>query len=114
MQHAAPRNESYHLALSSDIAHAVACGLKFKLPRIMGAIPEGNESFIPGFIAHNVLEGATETLAGLWRTSPTPSSQVIMEAWSPYLQQVFADVREKHQGNPQNDIERYISQAQMR
>ncbi|MFY9871178.1 MAG: hypothetical protein WAK17_15795 [Candidatus Nitrosopolaris sp.] len=36
MQHAAPRNESYHLAQSSDIGHAVTCGLKFKLPRVMG------------------------------------------------------------------------------
>jgi hypothetical protein len=51
MQQAAPRNESYHLALSSDIGHAVTCGLKFKLPRVMEAIPEGNESFISGFIA---------------------------------------------------------------
>ena len=114
MQQAAPRNESYHLALSTDIAHAVTCGLKFKLPRIMGAIPEGNESFIPGFIAHNVLESATETLGRLWRTSPTPNSQEIMEAWSPYMQQVFADVREKDQGNQESNIERYISQARMR
>lgn len=51
IQQAAPGNESYHLAQSSDIAHAAICGLKFKLPRVMGAIPEGNESFIPGFIA---------------------------------------------------------------
>ena len=65
----------------------------------MGAIPEGNESFIPGFIAHNVLESATETLGRLWETSPTPNSQEIMEAWSPYMQEVFADVREKDQGN---------------
>jgi hypothetical protein len=114
MQQAAPRNESYHLALSSDIGHAVTCGLKFKLPRVMGAIPEGSESFISGFIAHNVLESATETLGRLWRTSPTPNSQEIMEAWSPYTQQVFADVREKDQGNPESNIERYISQARMR
>jgi hypothetical protein len=114
MQQAAPRNESYHLALSSDIGHAVTCGLKFKLPRVMGAIPEGNESFIPGFIAHNVLESATETLARLWRTSPTPNSQEIMEAWSPYMQPVFADVREKDQGNPESNIERYISQDHVR
>jgi hypothetical protein len=40
MQQAAPRNESYHLALSSDIGNAVTCGLIFKLPRVMGAIPE--------------------------------------------------------------------------
>jgi hypothetical protein len=40
MQQAAPRNESDHLALSSDIGHAVTCGLEFKLPRVMGAIPE--------------------------------------------------------------------------
>jgi hypothetical protein len=110
MQHTAPRNESYHLALSSDIGHAVTCGLKFKLPRIMGAIPEGNESFIPGFIAHNVLERATETLGRLWRRSPTPNGQEIMEAWSPYMQQVFADVREKLQG----DADGYISQAHIR
>jgi hypothetical protein len=70
MQQAAPRNESYHLAMSSDIGHAAICGLKFKLPRVMGAIPEGNESFIPGFIAHNVLESVTETIGNLWRTSP--------------------------------------------
>jgi hypothetical protein len=80
----------------------------------MGAIPEGNESFIPGFIAHNVLESATETLARLWRTSPTPNSQEIMEAWSPYMQPVFADVREKDQGNPESNIERYISQDHVR
>ena len=36
MQQAAPRNESYHLAQSSDIGHAAICGLKFKLPRVMG------------------------------------------------------------------------------
>ena len=110
MQHAAPLNESYHLAQSSDIGHAVTCGLKFKLPRVMGAIPEGNESFIPGFIAHNVLERATETLGRLWRSSPTPDSQEIMEMWSPYMQQVFADVREKLQG----DADGYISQAHIR
>jgi PD-(D/E)XK nuclease superfamily len=114
MQQAAPRNESYHLAQSSDIGHAVTCGLKFKLPRVMGAIPEGNESFIPGFIAHNVLESATETLGRLWRTSPTPNSQDIMEAWNPFMQQVFADAREKQQGDPESSLERYISQARTR
>jgi IS1 family transposase len=80
----------------------------------MGAIPEGNESFILGFIAHNVLEGATKTLGRLWRTLPTPNSQEIVEAWNPYMQEVFADIREKHQGNPESDIERYISQARLR
>jgi hypothetical protein len=114
MQQAAPRNESYHLAQSSDIGHAVTCGLKFKLPRVMGAIPEGNESFIPGFIAHNVLQSATETLGRLWRTSPTTNSQQIMETWSPYMHQVFADAREKQQGDPESNLERYISQARTR
>jgi hypothetical protein len=56
MQQMEPRNESFHLAMSTDIGHAAICGLKFKLPRVMGAVPEGNELFIPGFIAHNVLE----------------------------------------------------------
>jgi len=65
MQQAAPRNESYHLALPSDIGHAVTFGLKFKLSRAMGAIPEGNESFISVYIAHNLLENATETLGRL-------------------------------------------------
>lgn len=114
MQQAAPGNASYHLALSSDIGRAVTCGLKFKLPRVMGAIAEGNESFIPGFIAHNVLEGATETLSRLWQSSPTPNTQEIMVAWDPYIQQVFADVREKQEGNPESNIKRYISLAQMR
>ena len=114
MQQEAPRNGSYHLALSSDIGHAVTCGLKFKLPRIMGAIPEGNGSFIPGFIAHNVLESATETLGQLWRSSSMPNTQEIMDAWTPYMQQVFADVREKQQGDPERNIERHISQAQTR
>ena len=93
MQQAALGNASYHLALSSDIGRAVTCGLKFKLPRVMGTIAEGNESFIPGFIAHNVLEGATETLGRLWYSSPTPNPQEIMDAWDPYVQHVFADVR---------------------
>jgi hypothetical protein len=101
MQQVARRNESYHLALSTDIGQAVTCGLKFKLPRVMEAIPEGNESFIPGFIAHNVLESATEILGRLWRTSSTGNSQEIVEAWSLYMQQVFADVREKQQGDPE-------------
>src|SRR5438034_1224135 len=114
MQQAAPGNASYHLALSSDIGRAVTCGLKFKLPRVMGTIAEGNESFIPGFIAHNVLEGATETLGRLWHSSPTPNPQEIMDAWDPYMRHVFADVREKQQGNPESNIERYISLAQMR
>lgn len=114
MQQAAPGNASYHLAQSSDIGRAETCGLKFKLPRVMGAIAEGNESFIPGFIAHNVLEGATETLGRLWHSSPTPNTQEIMATWEPYMQLVFADVREKQQGNPESNIERYISQAQSR
>ena len=114
MQQAAPRNESYHLAMSSDIGHAAICGLKFKLPRVMGAIPEGNESFIAGFIAHNVLESISETIVELWRTSPTPSSQEIMEVWNPNMQRVFADIREKQLGNPESNIEQYISHAYRR
>jgi PD-(D/E)XK nuclease superfamily len=111
MQQAAPRNGSYHLAMSSDIGHTAICGLKFKLPRVMGAIPEGNESFIPGFIAHNVLESVTETIGNLWRTSPTPSSQEIMEVWNSNMQRVFGDIREKQLGNLESNIEKYISQA---
>ena len=112
MQQAAPRSESYHLAMSSDIGHAAICGLKFKLPRVMGVIPEGNESFIPGFIAHNVLESISETIVDLWRTSPTPSSQEIMKVWNPNMQRVFADIREKQLGSPENNIEQYISQGE--
>jgi len=37
-----------------------------------------------------------------------------MEAWSPYMQEVFADVREKDQGNRESNIERYISKARLR
>lgn len=114
MQQAAPRNESYHLAMSSDIGHAAVCGLKFKLPRVMGAIPEGNESFIPGFIAHNALESISETIVELWRASPIPNSQQIMEVWNPNMQRVFADIREKQLGNPDSNIEQYISQAYRR
>jgi hypothetical protein len=114
MQQAAPRNESYHLAQSSDIGHAVLCGLKFKLPRVMGAIPEGNESFISGFIAHKILESITETLGRLWQTSPIPNTQEIMDAWNPYMQEVFADFREEQQGDPASNIERYNSQAYAR
>jgi hypothetical protein len=100
--------------MSSDIGHAAICGLKFKLPRVMGAIPEGNESFIPGFIAHNVLESIPETIVELWRTSPTSSSQDIMEVWNPNMQRVFADIRERQLGNPESNIEQYISQASRR
>jgi len=69
MERAAPGNQSYHLALSTDIGHAVTSGLKFNLPKIMWAII--NESFIPGFLAHNVLEAATETLGRLWEFTCT-------------------------------------------
>ncbi len=114
IQQAAPRNESYHLAQSSDIGHAGICGLKFKLPRVMGAIPEGNESFVSGFIAHKVLESVTETLGRLWHTSPTPTSQEILDTWNPYMQRVFSDFREEQQGDPASNIERYNSQAYTR
>jgi hypothetical protein len=64
----APRGKSFHLAESSDIRHASICGLKFKLPRVMGAVPEGDESYTAGTIAHRVLERAVpETLVHLWQ-----------------------------------------------
>ena len=54
----APRGKTFHLAESSDIRSATICGFKFKLPRVMGAVPEGDESYLPGTIAHKVLERA--------------------------------------------------------
>jgi hypothetical protein len=53
-----PAGKSFHLAESSDIRSASVCGFKFKLPRIMGATPEGDESYLSGTIAHKVLERA--------------------------------------------------------
>ena len=64
----APRGKSFHLAESSDIRSASICGFKFKLPRLMGAVPDGDELYIAGIIAHKVLERAVpETLIHLWQ-----------------------------------------------
>jgi hypothetical protein len=63
----APAGKSFHLAESSDIRSASVCGFKFKLPRIMGATPEGGELYMSGTIAHRVLERAIpDTLIPLW------------------------------------------------
>src|SRR5919204_1595506 len=86
-----PDNQSYHLTQSTEISHAAICGYKFKLPKVMGAVPEQEEddgSYISGTIAHKVLESAiAETLLELWANSAT--SQQIMDAWQPYIESIF-------------------------
>jgi PD-(D/E)XK nuclease superfamily len=107
----APRGKSFHLAESSDISRASICGFKFKLPRIMGAVPEGDELYIPGTIAHRVLERAVpETLVHLWQNHA--SCDEVMSAWRPHMNCVFEQQRlEQDIGS---DIEEYLSQAENR
>ena len=82
-----PGNQSYYLAQSTEISHAAICGYKFKLPKIVGAVPEqedDEESDISGTIAHKALESTIAvTLLKLWTNNAT--SQQIMETWQPYI-----------------------------
>ena len=106
----APSGRSFHLAESSDIRSATVCGFKFKLPRIMGAVPEGDESYISGTIAHKVLEHAvSETLMSLWQSRA--SSDNIMNSWRPYIDHIFEEQRQEE--NFAN-IEMYLRQAERR
>jgi hypothetical protein len=90
----APSGKSFHLAESSDIRSATVCGFKFKLPRIMGASPEGDESYIAGTIAHKVLErAASETLMPLWENRA--SCDKIINAWRPYMDYIFEEQRQE-------------------
>jgi hypothetical protein len=108
-----PKDRQYHLAQSSDVAHAAICGLKFKLPKIMGVVAQGNESFTSGSLAHEVLERTCERLQKLWRKTAT--GQEIFNEWVPYMDEVFNKAREKQEASPlDNDIEIYISQAESR
>src|SRR5215204_1941627 len=106
----APSGRSFHLAETSDIRSATICGFKFKLPRIMGAIPEGDESYISGTIAHKVLEHAvSETLMSLWQNHA--SQDDVMNAWRPYMDHIFEEQRQEE--NFAN-IEMYLIQAERR
>jgi hypothetical protein len=106
----APQGKSFHLAESSDIRSATVCGFKFKLPRIMGASPEGDESYISGTIAHKVLERAiSETLIPLWQSRA--SCGEIMQAWQPHIDYIF---EEQRQEDNFADIERHLQQAEKR
>jgi len=107
----APRGKTFHLAESSDIRSATICGFKFKLPRVMGAVPEGDESYLPGTIAHKVLERAVpETLVHLWQNHA--SSEEILSTWRPHINCVFQEYRSEQ--NIGSDIEEYLFQAENR
>ncbi len=86
----AQAGQSYHLAHSSGIAHAAICGLKFKLPHVMGASRSTEESFFPGNIAHQVLDQASHTIIELWNSRA--SAEEIIATWTPYLQQTVDEV----------------------
>ena len=106
----APQGKSFHLAESSDIRSATVCGFKFKLPRIMGASPDGEESYISGTIAHKVLERAIpETLMPLWQNRA--SCYEIMQSWQPHIDYIF---EEQRQEDSFANIERYLRQAEKR
>lgn len=108
-----PNTKSCHLAHSSGIAHAVVCGLKFKLPNFMGATPRGDESYISGQIAHAALENSVDTLKDLWH--PSVTSQRIIDTWRPYIDDVYKQVRQNADNNPSiKNIEHYIAQAETR
>jgi hypothetical protein len=109
-------NQSYHLAQSTEISHAAICGYKFKLPKIMGAVPEqeeDEESYISGAIAHKVLESAiAETLHELLANNAT--IEQIMDTWQPYIESIFENERvgcyhQQEQQEQELDIERYLS-----
>ena len=85
---------SYHLAESSDIAAAAVCGWKFRLPRIMGALPRGLQSYIPGALVHKILEKALSDLRNFWISlTPTKDCSYIkdrlLEEWTPLKEMVF-------------------------
>lgn len=112
LKQVAPAGKSFHLAESSDIRSASVCGFKFKLPRIMGATPEGGESYVSGTITHRVLERAlSETLIPLWHNRA--SCQEIMCAWRPYIDHIFEEQRQE-QTFGSGDVERYLAQAEKR
>ena len=106
----APPGKSFHLAETSDIRSATICGFKFKLPRIMGAVPEGSESYISGSIAHKVLESAaSETLIPLWQSRA--GRDEIINAWRPYMTYFFEEQR-REDSIP--NVEVYLRQAERR
>lgn len=82
--------QSYHLAHSSGIAQAAICGLKFKLPHVMGASRSTEESFFPGNIVHQVLDQASHTIKHLWRCQA--GSQEIITTWMPFFQQIVDEI----------------------
>src|SRR6188472_3439834 len=110
LKQVAPAGKSFHLAETSDVRSASVCGFKFKLPRIMGATPEGGESYVPGTIAHKVLERAVpQTLIPLWQNRA--SCQEIMCAWRPHMDFIFDEQRHEHNFGPDDDdIEKYLAQ----
>jgi len=90
---------SFHLAESSDIAAAAACGWKFRLPRIMGAIPQNVKSYIPGGLVHRILEDALPDLHELW-VNVTPASRKrikdeLLEDWAPTKKRIFNDCKSR-------------------
>jgi hypothetical protein len=77
----------------------------------MGAVPEGDELYTAGTIAHKVLERAVpETLVHLWQNHA--SCNEIMSSWRPHINCVFQEQRlEQDIGS---DIEEYLAQAENR
>lgn len=78
-----------HFAESSDIASTSICARKFLLPRILGATGRGNEKYIPGSIAHSVLDKAGTGLLDLWGSKA--AKEEILEGWREAMEATFAD-----------------------
>ena len=103
-----------HFAESSDIASTSICARKFLLPRILGATGRGNEKYIPGSIAHVVLDKAGTGLLHLWE--PKATREVILEDWRGAMEEVFADSerRAEARGYSAESVRKHIVAAHSR
>jgi hypothetical protein len=101
-----------HFAQSSDIGSASICGRKFLLPRMLGAVSRGNEAYIPGSIAHTVLERVAPSWLDLWRNQA--NAEMILREWQVTTQITFDEFRTRAEANGHAGTETYINTAQDR
>jgi hypothetical protein len=97
-----------HFAESSDIGSASICGRKFLLPRVVGAIGRGNVAYIPGTIAHRVLERVGPTLDLLWKKQASPTD--ILGEWKSDADDTYGDFESRAEAKG-TSVEKYIVAA---
>lgn len=97
-----------HFAESSDIGSASICGRKFLLPRVVGAVGRGNVAYIPGTIAHRVLERVGPTLDVLWRRHA--SAEEILAEWKSDADDTYGEYESRATAKG-TSVEKYIVAA---